>query len=51
MLQSLFSHTAQPYAFLHPSTGKPFSVPSFCNYFKKHVKRMSGMDISPGKLR
>ena len=51
MLLSIFAQPAQPYAFLHPSTCKPFSVPSFCNYFKKHLKRMSGMDISPGKLR
>ena len=51
MLLALFCQPAQPYAFLHPSTCKPFSVPTFCNYFKKHLKRMSGMDISPGKLR
>lgn len=52
LLLSLFRQPSeQPYAFLHPSTCKPFSVPSFCNYFKKHLRRMSGMDISPGKLR
>ena len=51
MLQALCSHPAQPYTFVQPATCKPFSVPGFCNYFKKHLKRMSGMNISPGKLR
>jgi len=51
MLQAMFSQPSQPYAFLHPATCKHFSVPGFCNYFKKHLKRVSGVDISPGKLR
>ncbi len=51
MLLATFAQPPQPYAFLHPSTGKPFTVSSFCYYFKKHLKRVSGVDISPGKLR
>jgi hypothetical protein len=51
MLLSLFEKPDQPFAFLHPNTCKPFTVGSFCSYFKKHLFRVSKCDISPGKLR
>jgi len=50
-LLSLFDQADQPYAFLHPTSCRPFSVASFCSYFKKHIYRVSTCDISPGKLR
>ena len=50
-LLSLFEQDEQPFAFLHPGSCKPFSVASFCTYFKKHIYRVSRCDISPGKLR
>ena len=50
-LLSLSDQPAQPYAFLHPTSCKPFSVASFCSYFKKHIYRVSKCDLSPGKLR
>lgn len=50
-LLSLFDQADQPYAFLHPTSCRPFSVASFCSYFKKHIYRVSKCDISPGKLR
>ena len=50
-LLTLFDQGDQPYAFLHPSSCKPFTVASFCSYFKKHIYRVSNCDISPGKLR
>ena len=50
-LLSLFQQDEQPYAFLHPSTCRPFTAASFCSYFKKHIYRVSKCDLSPGKLR
>ena len=41
----------QGLAFLHPSTGRAFTVASFCGFFKQHMYRLTRLNISPMRLR
>ncbi len=51
MLAERHGQPGQGYAFLHPSTGRPFNVASFCGFFKQHMFRMTRLNISPMRLR